>query len=86
MTDKELDDYRHFGYIQVSCPCCGDGMADSLVVCWECYRITDRLQPGTYLDENGVTATDEGYAVVLTSSQIQEWDTARDQRTMPRET
>ena len=34
----------------IACPCCGEDMDSDNVVCWRCYRETDRLTPGTYRD------------------------------------
>lgn len=30
------------------CPCCGDDMNAANVVCWHCYRLTNRLTPGNH--------------------------------------
>lgn len=63
-----------------SCPCCGDPMQTENVVCWVCYRATNRLAPGVHPDPDGTTATDQGYAITITKAQIAEWDRARDER------
>ena len=64
----------------VSCPCCGDPMQTGQVVCWTCYRATNRLTPGVHLDPDGTTATDQGYAITITEAKIAEWDRARNLR------
>lgn len=64
----------------ISCPCCGDPMQTGQVVCWTCYRITNKLASGTHLDPDGTTATDQGYAVTITEEQIAQWDKARNER------
>ena len=55
------------------CPCCGDTMPTDLVVCWTCYRLSDRLQAGRWPDGNGLT-------FVVTDEDIKRWDKARDKR------
>ena len=40
-----------------NCPCCGDPMDVGCVVCWVCYRATDRLTPGTYPDPEAPNQT-----------------------------
>ena len=64
----------------IFCPCCGDAMPSGQVVCWTCYRATNRLTPGVHLDPDGTTATDHGYAITLTQAQIAQWDRARNER------
>ena len=32
----------------MGCPCCGEDMRADQVTCWECYRESNRLTPGTY--------------------------------------
>ncbi len=65
---------------EVYCPCCGDIMESHLVVCWDCYRITNKLQAGFHLNPLGTTASDEGYGVQLTNELINKWDTERTAR------
>lgn len=36
---------------QTSCPCCGDEMEPTQVVCWTCWRESDRLTPGDYVTD-----------------------------------
>lgn len=33
----------------IECPICGVDMDEYLVVCWRCYRRTDRLTPGSLM-------------------------------------
>ena len=71
---------------QIACPCCGDPMIEALVVCWDCYRITNRLEADidhihesgttTVIDRYGATA----YAVHVTSAQVAKWDNERNAR------
>lgn len=56
-------------YETVPCPCCGDPMGAYSVVCWPCYRWTNRLTPGTY--------TDRGVPSEVTAVDIARWDEAR---------
>ena len=56
----------------IGCPCCGDPMDSNMVVCWVCYRWTDRLTPGSY--------DDMGFLNMITAADIAEWDAARDGR------
>lgn len=65
---------------ETSCPCCGDPMEPTLVVCWTCFRITDRLSPGLHLDPTGATATNQGYAAHITNADITKWDLERTTR------
>lgn len=48
------------------CPCCGVQMDGGLVVCWTCFRVTDRLTPGEYL--------------TVTRANVTEWNNAREGR------
>lgn len=54
------------------CPCCGNTMDPSLVVCWVCYRATNRLQPGIY--HLGPSTQDP---IHLTSESVVQWDHER---------
>lgn len=54
---------------EVTCPCCGDSMARENVVCWECYRATNRLSSGVHLDANG--------CFTVSAEDIASWDKAR---------
>ena len=47
-------------------------MDSNMVVCWVCYRWTDRLTPGSY--------DDMGFLNMITAADIAEWDAARDGR------
>ncbi len=57
----------------VPCPCCSDDMSPALVACWDCYRLCDRLTPGTYPDGFGGTFT-------LSRADVDRWDGHRDDR------
>lgn len=57
----------------ISCPCCGDPMDPSCVVCWECYRLSNRLQAGTWPDGNGSSFE-------LTTADVERYDGLRAER------
>ena len=57
----------------VGCPCCGDPMSPANVVCWTCYRLTNRLQPGTYPDVGGTFE--------ITEADVARYDALRARRT-----
>ena len=58
----------------IACPACGDAMSLANVVCWPCYRYSDRLTPGTHSDP------ETGYLFTFTVAAIAKWDRARDAR------
>lgn len=59
-----------------SCPCCGDPMSADLVVCWLCYRWSDSLTPGTYVDKSSSVPTDSE----ITRDDIRRWEDLRTAR------
>jgi hypothetical protein len=65
------------------CPCCGDAMPSTLVVCWPCYRFTDRLTPGTYREIVsagwGDHYTSERFT--LSAADVDQWESERAART-----
>lgn len=56
----------------VGCPCCGEEMDSTCVVCWDCYRSSNRLTAGTYPDSYSPGAT-----FTLTAADIERYDSAR---------
>ena len=67
--------------VQRPCPCCGDDMDACNVVCWPCYRATDRLTPGTHLDPNRNRRTKTFQpTIIITQAQIDAWDNERETR------
>ena len=54
---------------KTNCPMCQTSMDYSLVVCWLCWRSTERLYPGVYK-----------VPMVLSSEIIASWSKARDAR------
>lgn len=52
------------------CPCCSEDMDSAQVVCWTCYRQSDRLTAGTWPDGMGSTFT-------LTAADIARYDALR---------
>ena len=59
----------------IDCPACHEpGMSVANVVCWPCYRYSDRLTPGTHSDP------ETGYLFTFTVDAIAKWDRARDAR------
>lgn len=61
----------------VGCPCCGDPMHYSLVTCWTCYRLSNRLTVGTWPEEQG------GGTWELTQEALDRYDAARMERLSP---
>ena len=59
----------------IACPCCGDPMHVDQVVCWPCWRTTDRLTPGRYPDP-----TLAGHWLRLDAGDLEQWEAARDAR------
>ena len=62
-------------------------MPSGNVVCWDCYHITNRLQPNTYhLDPDAVEVIPEWQphagerAIYLPESVVDDWSRARDVR------
>lgn len=62
---------------EINCPCCGDEMNGALVVCWICFRASDRLMPGTYTTHDVLPSGDTW---TITQADIDKWDKARDAR------
>ena len=60
---------------RIGCPCCGDPMHPDQIVCWPCFRSTDRLTPGSYPDP-----TFAGHCVRLDADDVDRWESARDVR------
>ena len=60
--------------LDIACPACQDPMAPQNVTCWTCYRLSDRLTPGTHQDP------ENGYPFTCLASDIAKWDRARDAR------
>lgn len=58
----------------IECPCCGDEMSRELVVCWSCYRASNRLTPGSYASLIGTSPR------LITTHMVSRWDAERSQR------
>lgn len=71
MTSHNLQD------MTVACPCCGDNMTADMVVCWECFRLTDKLTPGTYPNNPDRFGSS---VFVVTADDIAAWDRERIRR------
>ena len=69
---------------QIACPCCGDPMDPSMVVCWDCWHITNRLEADVDHIHPSGTKSFSGYhittAVHVTSAQVTQWDNERNKR------
>lgn len=61
----------------VGCPCCGEEMDGRNVVCWRCWRETNKLTPGTYVD----TYTIAGSTFTITREDVERYERQRDART-----
>lgn len=59
------------------CPCCGSVMDPSMVTCWACFRLTEKLTPGRY---RHTVRRYAGMAFTLSRVMIQNWDKARERR------
>ena len=59
----------------VACPCCGDPMHPDQIVCWPCYRSTDRLTPGRHADP-----TFAGMTFTVSAANVERWEAERDAR------
>lgn len=65
--------------MRADCPCCGDEMDAEMIVCWECFKLSNRLSPGEHEDILLTT----GYKIgtfVLTEEEVELWSSARDAR------
>lgn len=58
---------------KVACPCCGGPMAMEEVVCWACFRLTNKLTPGVYTDSDGDVCD-------ITREDVDRYDRARERR------
>jgi hypothetical protein len=55
-------------------------MADELLVCWTCYRDTNRAIPGTYPHPEGTSTIDGVPSIVITVADVDHWLAVRDAR------
>lgn len=57
------------------CPCCSAQMDGETVVCWACFRVTERLTPGVYPNDRHPGRFE------LSSADVNKWEQARQERT-----
>ena len=66
--------------MHITCPCCGDEMASEQIVCWTCFRATNRAMPGTYPHPEGTSTIDGVPSIVITGADVNHWLALRDAR------
>ena len=66
--------------MDTNCLCCADEMASDQLICWDCYKLTNRATPGTYPHLEGTSTIDGVSSVVITSADVDRWSDLRDAR------
>lgn len=78
----EMDGYASIG--RALCPICGTGIRPTKVVCRSCYRATDGLSPGIYVEGTGGRLDSVSGMIELDESIISDWEEERDRRVQRR--